>query len=211
MSAAPLLFAEPEVDAAVAAFGRSHRLSREEATREAVLAQLSEFPVLHFACHGAADLEEPLNSSLLMAHDERLTLGDLMDAKMDKARIAVLSACETAMTGARLLDEVIGLPTGLMHAGVPGVIGSLWQVPDFAAMSIMSLFYQRWKEDGLESAEALRDAQRSVRDGGADPADRTVEGAHGPNPPTPAPHEAAPHQRGLAHPLHWAGFQYVGV
>jgi len=211
VSAAPLLFAEPEVDAAVAAFGRSHRLSREEATREAVLAQLSEFPVLHFACHGAADLEEPLNSSLLMAHDERLTLGDLMDAKMDKARIAVLSACETAMTGARLLDEVIGLPTGLMHAGVPGVIGSLWQVPDFAAMSIMSLFYQRWKEDGLEPAEALRDAQRSVRDGGADPTDRTVEGAHGPHPPTPALHEAAPRQRGLAHPLHWAGFQYVGV
>ena len=211
VSATPLLFAEPEVDAVVAEFDRSRRLSNEEATREAVLAELSEFPVLHFACHGAADVEQPLSSSLLMAHDEQLTLRDLMDAKMDKARIAVLSACETAMTGARLPDEVIGFPNGLMQAGVPGVIGSLWRVPDFAAMSIMSLFYQRWKEDGLEPAEALRHAQRSVRDSGAGPADRTSEGARGSNPPTPASPETAQRQRGLAHPIHWAGFQYVGV
>jgi CHAT domain-containing protein len=162
--ARPLAGARREATAASAAFEPSASvLAGKEATRSAVLARLATSDVLHFACHGVADVENPLDSALLLAGDDRLTVGDLLADRLD-ARLAVLSACETALTGIELLDEVIGLPSTLLHAGAAGVIGSLWKVPDVATTLLMSEFYRRWRVLGTPPATALRDAQVWVRD-----------------------------------------------
>ena len=44
-----------------------------EATVDKVLGVLPEYSVVHFACHGAQDLRNPLNSGLIL-HDDRLPL-----------------------------------------------------------------------------------------------------------------------------------------
>lgn len=74
--------------------------------------------VLHLACHGRAELDEPLQSGLLLAMNFKVVLGELMEIPL-QVRLAVLSACETALPGTDLPDEVIGLPTGLLQAGSP--------------------------------------------------------------------------------------------
>lgn len=99
-----------------------------------------------------------------MAHDEMLTLRDLLSLRLAGARLAVLSACETGVPGIELPDEVIALSTGLIQAGLGGVVASLWSVSDLSTMLLMARFYEHWKRDGLAPPEALRQAQVWVRD-----------------------------------------------
>nr|MDQ3936711.1 CHAT domain-containing protein [Actinomycetota bacterium] len=183
VSAIPLTYARIEARAVVAAFPEHRHLPGGKATHERVLAALGEHPVLHFACHGATDSEEPLDSALYMANDEPLTVRDFFEARLTGARLAVLSACESGMIGVELPDEVVGLPAALMQAGVPGVVGSLWPVSDVSTMSLMKRFYELWREEGKEPALALQDAQRKLREGDGE----------------------------FAHPFHWAAFAYVGA
>ena len=80
--------------------------------RQAVRDQLSGFSVLHFSCHGMAGFAQPLEGGLLLAHDERLTLREVLALRLRDARLALLSACETGVPGLELPDEVVSLPTG---------------------------------------------------------------------------------------------------
>jgi CHAT domain-containing protein len=118
--------------------------------------------VLHLACHGRADLDEPLNSRLLLV-GRPVVLRELMEMQLH-VRLAVLSACETALPGIELPDEVIGLPTGLLQAGVAGVVASQWAVPDRATAMLMTEFARRWAAGAMPPALALRGAQQWLRD-----------------------------------------------
>jgi CHAT domain-containing protein len=133
------------------------------ATARRVLAEIAAADVAHLACHGIADLINPLDSGLLLAHGDVLRLRDLL-ALRSQLRLAVLSACETSMPGTELPDEVVALPTGLLQAGVGGVVASLWAVPDLATTLLMAEFYRRWRRVGEQPPDALRSAQLWLRD-----------------------------------------------
>ena len=120
--------------------------------------------VLHFACHGIFDTDEPLNSGLVMVGGEMLTLRAVRDSTTRvKARLVILSACQTGITDFHELpDEVIGLPAGFLAAGAAGVIGSLWPVDDRSTALLMTDFHRRVLA-GASPAEALRAAQLWLR------------------------------------------------
>lgn len=139
-------------------------LRNNAATHEAVLSALTRHAVLHLCCHGFAQIVDPLRGGLLLADDKVLSVAELMRRRPTPARLAVLSACETAMVGGRLPDEVVGLPSAMAEAGFAGVVGSLWAVPSGGMAQLAARFYELWRADGLEPAEALRQAQREVRD-----------------------------------------------
>jgi CHAT domain-containing protein len=69
-------------------------LAGGEATHAAVRKEIGRAELIHLACHGIADLDAPLDSGLLLAGNSWLTLGELLDMRLE-ARLAVLSACET--------------------------------------------------------------------------------------------------------------------
>jgi CHAT domain-containing protein len=64
-------------------------------TASALLEKLPEATILHLACHGRQDPENPLNSGFVMS-DEMLTIERLMQVPLPRAFMAFLSACETA-------------------------------------------------------------------------------------------------------------------
>jgi CHAT domain-containing protein/tetratricopeptide (TPR) repeat protein len=210
-----------ETAAACAAFApRSWRLRHEQATRQAVAKALVDASVLHLACHGHADLATPLDSSLVLADDQLLCLRELFALRLS-ARLGVLSACETAVPGTALPDEVVSLPTGLLQAGVAGVIASLWAVPDDRTMLLMVDFYERWRRKGWPPAQALRQAQRWLRDStnGAK-RDRFAamldrDDTWLPRATIEACFEAVvlqdPNERGFTDPAGWAAFSYTGT
>jgi CHAT domain-containing protein len=192
-----------EVEEAIALFPQHKVLKHEEATIGSVLNALPHCNILHLSCHGSANLREPLNSGLLM-NDGLLTLRDLFDLQLgeqDGIRLAVLSACETGLVGVELVDEAIGLPTGLLQAGVAGVIASLWAVSDRSTMMLLVRLYDFWRKDKLEPSVALRRAQQWLRDS----TDGEKEAYF--------PELFALNQgdRSYAHPFHWAAFSYTGV
>ncbi|MGG6269100.1 CHAT domain-containing protein [Leptolyngbya sp. AN03gr2] len=193
---------EREIKAAIASFHQRTVLRHNEATIKEVRSHLSEAEIVHFSCHGTANLADPLNSGLSMS-DGLLTLRDILALNLSDRggiRLAILSACGTGLTGIENADEAIGLPTGLLQAGVAGVIGSLWSVFGLSTMILLTRFYDLWRTDGLEPAIALNQAQRWMHS--------TTDG------------EKArycglitlnPSDRAYAHPFHWAAFSYLGI
>ncbi len=220
VSASDLPSARHEAAAACAAFpADATKISGQAATGQAVTAALGRASVLHFACHGYANLAFPLSSGLVLANDEAITVQELLTMHL-AARQAVLSACESGLAGATVPDEVVGLPTGLLQAGVAGVVASLWAVRDTGTMLLMAGFYDRWRR-GTAPAEAMRQAQRWLRDSTNGDIRATFESllaaddAWLPKSAVEACIEAViledPGQRGLSDIATWAAFSYVGA
>jgi len=216
-----LTFSNDEVAAALTGFDSRIHLSGTQATHHAVLDALSNHTVLHFSTHGIAGWNEPLQSRLRLA-DSELSLGELLDQNLLGARLAVLSACETGVPGTKLPDEVVGLPVGLMQAGVAGVVASLWPVADISTAMLMTRFYELWRHDGYEVSESLWQAQIWLRDStDGDKRDyfqsslSELVGLRIPVESAEAFFRAMvlndPEARSFAHPFYWAAFTYTGV
>jgi CHAT domain-containing protein/tetratricopeptide (TPR) repeat protein len=215
-----------EIETALHCFGdRSTHLRHAQATHAAVLNALPQHTVLHCACHGTANLATPLNSGLVMS-DQLLTLRDIFALKLNQhnngIRLAILSACETGLSGTETVDEVISLPTGLLQAGVAGVAASLWAVSDLSTMMLIARFYDYWQIEKLAPDPALRQAQIWIRDTTnqekADYLETQIPALSGDRlSPTVAEHfyEAIafkdPATKDFAHPYYWAAFGYFGV
>ena len=142
----PLPFARAEVSAAAGFFAADRRriVDPRQATPDAIKRAGAEANYVHLACHGEFNLDDPPRSRFFLAEGTELTLGDIMSSRpFPAARLVVMSACQTAITDIRRLpDEAIGFPAGIMQSGVPGVIGTLWPVDDFACALLMTRFYQ---------------------------------------------------------------------
>ena len=179
-------------------------LTHHRATRRAVMREMSKHSVIHLRCHGSVDPEDPLETSLLLAYDERLTLRDLLENRLDGVRLAVLSACESALPGTRTLEEAISLPTAFLQAGAAATIASLWPVDDVATTLLLTRFYTLWRQQLDSPAEALRQAQRWLRD-----LTREERAAAFPN--LRFRDVGAPSSRPYARPYWWAGFQFTGA
>ncbi len=139
-------------------------LLKESGTRDKLIEALSGATHLHFACHGIFSDAQPLDSKLLLAAGQELTLRNILyDPKLNEIknlRLVVMSACQTALSDFQNLpDEMTGLPAGFLQKGVVGVVGTLWPVDDLSTSLLMTRFYERLLEDRQEVATALREAQ----------------------------------------------------
>jgi hypothetical protein len=187
-----LRHAPEEATAIAAAFDRSatSSLQRSRATHGEIMEALAKANVAHFACHAVSNPIDPLASSIDSCRDSPVTLADILQLELPITRLAVLSGCATAASGQNLPDEVINLASGLVQAGVTGVIGSLWPVEDATTASLMKRFYQLWRSEGTHPAAALCQAQAWMCSGKA----ASQPGA----------------SRNAALPSGWAPFIYVG-
>ena len=194
-----------EVDAVASHFeGRAEILRDEAATKAEVLRALPGHTVVHFACHGLARWDMPLESSLIMAHGVDLTLGDILNLHLDGTRLVALSACETAFPGADLLDEVVSLPAGILQSGATAAIGSLWPVDDLSTMALFTRLYDLWLVEGTSLVSALSQAQRWVRDLTRQERDLAFPGVSFGNSGGSGSHP-------YAHPVFWAAFGLAGA
>ena len=125
----------------------SDSLSGDKATVSTVIDALSNYSVVHFACHGVQDLREPLNSGLVL-HDDRLTLSKLMHTKLPNAQLAFLSACETAKGEEDYPDEAVHIAAGMLAAGFRDVIGTMWTIYDDSAPRVADDVYAEVFKDG---------------------------------------------------------------
>ena len=115
--------------------------------------------------HGLFDEDAPLFSALLVAPSPgqpvRLSLYEVMDLRM-KARLVILSACETDRGHIFGGDEISGLTRTFLQAGAEDVVSSLWKVSDDSTALLMQTLHRRLKA-GEPPARALRNAELAVR------------------------------------------------
>lgn len=162
-ASATLPYADLEAGAAIRRFPNSVLLRQEGVTKDALLAELRHCDVLHFSGHGFARPTDPLLGGLILARGETLTLGEILGLPWQPMSFAFLSACETGLVGFDLPDESVGLPSGLIEAGVAAVCASMWPVPEDSTMLLCSRFYELWLSEGYNSANALCAAGAWVR------------------------------------------------
>jgi CHAT domain-containing protein/tetratricopeptide (TPR) repeat protein len=133
------------------------------ATLGAVRARLADAALVHFAGHAYFASDRPMDSGLWLADGEVLTAETLLGERL-RASLVTLSACETGVSEQRPGDELLGLTRALLHAGVPRVVVSLWQVADESTAFLMERFYGALRDDpDAGAAEALRRAMLATR------------------------------------------------
>ena len=133
-------------------------------THDEARGALLRYQVVHFATHGLNEAA-PMFSALLTApasgQPARLSLYELADLPM-KAKLVVLSACETGLGKLSGGDEVSGLTRTLILAGANTVVSSLWKVSDDSTALLMRAFYDHLRR-GDRPALAMREAALEVR------------------------------------------------
>lgn len=183
-----LSYSGDEMGSVMDGFETVTHLLGEIATVKKVKEEMQNAHVLHFATHGFSEWQEAehrdeAKQARLKLADGNLTLPDIFALDLNWARLAVLSACETGVPSFQLVDEMLGLPAGMLQAGVPGVVGSLWSVSDRSTALLMARFYRFWRKEGKTPQEALRQSQIWLRD-------RLIK---------------------YKSPYYWAAFTYTGV
>lgn len=155
----------------ITAFYASHTLlTGPEATKDAVVGLMRQADVLHLATHYLPAPTSPMLSELPLARgveragrprapDGVLRAGDIYYLSPLKARLVVLSACQTGVEGFFKGEGAIGLSRPFQAAGVPLVVASFWPVNSEATADLMITFHRLRKLGGVRTAAALREAQ----------------------------------------------------
>jgi CHAT domain-containing protein len=133
-------------------------LGLNQASAQAVLHEIEDCDIVHFACHGVADYEDPSQSFLALRKDDesghpeldKLLVKDIFDAQLRRPLLAYLSACSTAENISSIVDEHIHLTSAFQVAGFSHVIGSLYPTTDSVCTKVASIFYEKLFE-GLKN------------------------------------------------------------
>lgn len=143
----------------------AERVAQQAFTHDALQRALKSHDRVHIATHGLLNEQSPLFSALLTSpaagQPSRLSLYELLSLNM-KARLVVLSACETGLGRLLAGDEVVGLTRTFLQAGADTVVSSLWKVSDDSTALLMAEFH-RLMGSGESPAEALRHAALKIR------------------------------------------------
>jgi CHAT domain-containing protein len=162
---APLPGTLRETNEIARVYPEAQRASGKALTHDAAMHALLGHEQVHFATHGLLDEHAPLFSAILVSpapgQATRLSMYELMDMHL-KAKLVVLSACETGLGKLLGGDEVAGLTRTILSAGANTVVSSLWKVSDDSTALLMQGFYKRLRA-GERPAEALRASALEVK------------------------------------------------
>jgi len=148
----PLPRAIPEVTNASRRYADA--LVEPHATRAKFLAESPSYPVVHFAGHIVVDPARPLFSALVFEGDELLYVHELDERSFAKARLIVLSGCDSG----RSPRPMMSVANALLSQNVPSVVYAFRAVDDEVAEAFAVAFHDALSS-GKSRAEAVREAQ----------------------------------------------------
>ncbi len=134
----------------------------EEASEENFRKNVEDYDILHLAMHAFINDSLPAFSSLTFAQNKSvdptnnglINTADIYNFKL-KAKLTVLSACNTGTGQLKKGEGIMSLARGFLYAGCPTIIMSLWEVEDESGTEIMTSFYRNLKK-GKPKDESLR-------------------------------------------------------
>lgn len=157
-----------------------------EATVERFLETAPMRQVVHFGGHAAPDRDDETHPVLLFTPSPSdpgaLTHRTIARHDFTSTRLVVLAACGTMTGPEAAMEGVPSLARAFLVAGVPAVIGTLWNIDDRSAAPLVSRIHAHVAR-GTSPAAALRAAQ--------------IEAIQS-------------RDRNTSHPRHWAAFSLMG-
>lgn len=138
-------------------------LLKEDATYDAVRAELrKEYHIIHFSGHAAFNEDAP-NRSALMLHDDKLATGAIMMSfSRHPAILCFINGCETTRTAADDGAEQswenrynnYGLARSFLETG-SYLLGSRWRLDDDSARIFATTFYSELLGEGAPVGKAI--------------------------------------------------------
>ena len=123
--------------------------------------------VIHLACHGEFTDRQPLESGLLLAGDDHndgnLHVHEVFGLDLTNVNLVTLSSCETIYSRIENGRDVTAFTRGLLYAGTPSVLATLWKLENQATLHLVQYFYENWHQKGMSKPEALRQAQIALK------------------------------------------------
>jgi CHAT domain-containing protein len=154
--------AEREAREVAALYRQSDLLVGSAATRDAFLSRLGTRSVVHFAGHAVSDIEAPWLSRLLFSpgavSTSSILLRDVAAMNLGRTTLVVLGACSTANPEVPRSEGAASFVRAFAAAGVPAIVGTLWDAPDRASRLVLREFHRR-VQVGEPFPQALRAAQ----------------------------------------------------
>ena len=154
--------AKDEAETIAALYRNATTLTGVKATKTAIETE-SAVDIIHFAGHYLPDERKPLLSSLIVAgkNQSETTLSnyELLQTKMSRPSLIVLSACQTNVEKYYRGEGLIGVSRTFLAMGVPLIVASQWEIDSDATAALMVKFHRYRRENKLPTAEALRRAQ----------------------------------------------------
>ena len=162
----------------------------------------SDYAIIHIATHGLTDRTPDKNRLIFSYADEESKayfFPHSLSSNSIKAKLVVLSACETAVGQYISGEGLWGMQRSWINAGAESVLAGLWQVNDKSTALFMDSFYRNLKENETwlkrtimdffssemsfsERAKAVSEAKKSMIK-----------------------------NREFSHPYYWAGLMYFGL
>ncbi|EUC60843.1 aromatic di-alanine and TPR containing protein [Rhizoctonia solani AG-3 Rhs1AP] len=143
------------------------QLIGSQATTTAVLDAMEQHDWVHLACHAHQNVNDPTKSGFHL-HDGTLDLSAINQRSFKNKGLAFLSACQTATGDEKLPDEAIHLASGMLMAGYPSVIATMWSVVDEDAPLVADRVYAQLMKVGKvgngETGRALHHAVEKLRE-----------------------------------------------
>jgi CHAT domain-containing protein len=117
-------------------------LNGDEATVDTVVQAMDEYSWIHLACHGVQNQTEPTKSAFAL-HDGNLSLETISQKSLRSAKLAFLSACQTASGDESLPEEAVHLAAGMLIAGYDSVLATMWSISDKHAPIVAEEVYKQ--------------------------------------------------------------------
>ena len=121
------------------------------------------YSMIHFAAHGLANHESPLDSAIILSpKDGRFMLSarDISDQPLH-AQLVTIASCRSAGAKSYPGEGLVGLAWAFLRAGADNVIAGLWDISDKSTSDIMIDLYAKVAH-GRSPDEALHDAKLAI-------------------------------------------------
>lgn len=151
-------------------------LTERDAREGRVKREMEHADIIHLALHYVVEKQSPLLSRFVLAKegdqhiedsgaDGVMQVYEIYGLNLSQARLIVLAACETGIEQYFVGEGAIGAVRPFIAARVPLIVCSLWRVDSDRTTELMINFHKHRKQDGLSTAQALRQAKLDMLNG----------------------------------------------
>ena len=160
----PLKFAKLESEVIANMFHRPTQIEGLEASKQTVENALyGGYNIFHFAGYAIDNSINPLNSELVLAGEDKLTLAQICNKSLEQYNLLTISGGKTAdYTKQNISNEYVGFVNTFLCQGVTNIVSTLWVVESTATALVMIEFYRRIKA-GKSAANALTETTQWVQ------------------------------------------------
>ncbi|NMC37018.1 MAG: CHAT domain-containing protein [Bacteroidales bacterium] len=157
-----LPYARKEAEFASRYFG-GRLYAGDEAKESLFKSEAGKYDIIHLAMHTVINDDDPMHSKMVFSQvpdkeeDGLLNTWEVYGLPL-KAKMAILSSCNTGTGMLHSGEGILSLARGFMYSGCESVVMSLWEVEDMSGSDLISSFYRSLKK-GTSKSSSLRSAR----------------------------------------------------